>query len=322
MKILISLLIYLGISFFLIRGVGYAPSKLQLIFGYLVIYVFIQYFFDKSKRNKSLPIKVEFSGPLKEWPIACYFFVNLSSFLTLLNPFQLYQQLRQILGQVNLTISNSAPVPELYEQKKNYILPFRDEYFVIRGGIDKATSHSWQLFTQRYAYDFVIVDQEGKRHKGKGTHKEDYYCYGKEIVAVADGIVVKCRDGIRDAPFVGAYFLDFLALDLMGNHIIIKHSDDEFSLYAHLIPNSLKVQQGKEVKCGEPIGLCGHSGHSTEPHLHFHFQDRKSFFDSYGLPIRFSDIQVNGNNIEKAHYLSMGECVGPRRINAQQERWR
>jgi hypothetical protein len=42
------------------------------------------------------------------------------------------------------------------------------------------------------------------------------------------------------------------------------------------------------VSQGQFIGNCGHSGHSTEPHVHLQFQDHPSFHLSRGLPIRFA----------------------------------
>ena len=34
-------------------------------------------------------------------------------------------------------------------------------------------------------------------------------------------------------------------------------------------------------------GPIGHTGHSTEPHLHFHLQDSADLFRGMGLPVRF-----------------------------------
>ena len=41
------------------------------------------------------------------------------------------------------------------------------------------------------------------------------------------------------------------------------------------------------------ISKCGNTGNSTEPHLHIQLQTGKSFYNSAGLPIQFSDIALS-----------------------------
>src|SRR2546426_4437645 len=58
-------------------------------------------------------------------------------------------------------------------------LPFKGRWLVGRGGVTPRTSHSWLFIGQRYAYDFVAIDPQGKRHRGTPTRKEDYLSYGQ-----------------------------------------------------------------------------------------------------------------------------------------------
>ena len=53
---------------------------------------------------------------------------------------------------------------------------------------------------------------------------------------------------------------------------MIRHNEYLYSQVSHLKPGSLKVKQGDQVKRGEIIALCGNSGRSPYPHLHFQFQ--------------------------------------------------
>lgn len=43
-------------------------------------------------------------------------------------------------------------------------------------------------------------------------------------------------------------------------------------LLAHLQQDSLQVAEGDELQVGDPVGLIGNSGNTTEPHLHIHAQ--------------------------------------------------
>jgi len=52
-----------------------------------------------------------------------------------------------------------------------------------------------------------------------------------------------------------------------GNYIIMKHSNNYQSLYAHL--NTLGVKKGEFAAQGKKIGEVGSTGYSTGPHLHF-----------------------------------------------------
>lgn len=46
-------------------------------------------------------------------------------------------------------------------------------------------------------------------------------------------------------------------------------------------------EPGEEVEQGQEIGRCGHSGNSSEPHLHFHVHDHAIPYVGAGLPIMF-----------------------------------
>ena len=74
---------------------------------------------------------------------------------------------------------------------------------------------------------------------------------GTPVVAVDNGVVVYSDNGIRG----------------YGNMIVIAHTDDIFTVYAH--NNSNKVDKGDSVKKGEKIAEIGNTGRSTGPHLHF-----------------------------------------------------
>jgi murein DD-endopeptidase MepM/ murein hydrolase activator NlpD len=77
-----------------------------------------------------------------------------------------------------------------------------------------------------------------------------------------------------------------------GNYVVIRHTPKEFSFYAHLLPGSIKTAKGAQVQRGQLLAQLGHSGNSTEPHLHFHIVDGENPLFSAGLPVRFENIDL------------------------------
>tara|TARA_Y100000766_G_scaffold35490_1_gene25322 strand:- start:1502 stop:2701 length:1200 start_codon:yes stop_codon:yes gene_type:complete len=79
----------------------------------------------------------------------------------------------------------------------------------------------------------------------------DFNCWtGDPIRAATDGIVIT-------AEYYGGY----------GYTIIIQHANSISTLYAHL--SGFNSQVNDYVVAGEQVGVCGTTGLSTGPHLHF-----------------------------------------------------
>jgi murein DD-endopeptidase MepM/ murein hydrolase activator NlpD len=226
---------------------------------------------------------------------------------------------RQIMRQIRGNASARARVVDdtaLFQQRARYRLPFDGEWYVENGGVTEQTSHSWDVAAQRYAYDFVVVDDRMRRWRTDGRTVEDYLCYGLPILAPADGEVVSVVDGVRDAPGVGTGWIDVFTPHFPGNVVVIKHADSEYSLMAHLVPGSIRVAVGDWVKQGQEIGRCGNSGFSSEPHLHFQVHDRADFFEAAGLPIAFDNVSVDGAPAQDGVYIERytrlrHEALGP-----------
>jgi hypothetical protein len=204
------------------------------------------------------------------------------------------QGLKQTFCLPYIYISHGFHLPDKsnYQPAVQYSLPFNEQWIALNGGTDKKNSHSWDVLTQRYAYDFVILDEHGQSFAGDKTLLQSYYCYGKAVLAPADGVVLEVTDKYPNARTYGNGRVDPTVKDIRGNYIIIKHAEKEYSFIAHLLPQSVKVKAGQIVKRGEPVAQCGNSGNTSEPHIHFHVQDGKSFFTSAGLPIRFRGVQA------------------------------
>ena len=156
------------------------------------------------------------------------------------------------------------------------------------GGNTKKLNYHYDVSNQKYAFDLIIVDNKKKSHKGKGLANKDYYCFGKKILSPANGVVVEAVDGVRDNKpgIMNDYFLT-------GNMVFIKHSKNEISVLAHLKQGSVKVKAGDKIKSGQIIGLCGNSGNSSEPHLHYHLQDNGIIQDGKGVKCFFRNVKIN-----------------------------
>lgn len=192
-------------------------------------------------------------------------------------------------------------------------LPFSGTWKVFNGGVDKLNSHSWNIVSQRYAYDFVISGETG-HWDGKRRNINDYITFNENVYSPGDGVVIKVKSNCNDNKHAGTGRIGIWTADLRGNFVIIKHDDHVYSLIAHLKKASCLVKKGDLVKRGQLIARCGNSGHSTQPHIHFQIQDRENWYFSKGLPIVFSNIlkkSKNDNDLIKTEvgYISKNDLV-------------
>lgn len=142
-------------------------------------------------------------------------------------------------------------------------LPFFGEWFVSQG-FDGSYTHkdAW-----RYAWDFVVVDEKNSQFSNEGNQLTDYYCYKLPVSSPLDGKVVKVASSIPNNE-VGDVNLD----KNWGNTVIIDHGEGLFSAASHLDSDTIKLKENDYVLKGDVIGLCGNSGRSPYPHIHFQFQ--------------------------------------------------
>ena len=137
--------------------------------------------------------------------------------------------------------------------------------------------------------------KDEKSFSGDGTKNEDYYCYGKKILALCDAEVLMVVDGVKEnvPGQMDPYFPT-------GNTVILKTVNNEFIFLAHFKKHSITVKEGQKVKQGDLLGLCGNSGNSSEPHLHFHIQNIENMNSAIGTKAYFEKLIVNDE--EKSDY--------------------
>ena len=140
-------------------------------------------------------------------------------------------------------------------------------------------------FAQRYAIDYMLVDAEGRASPVEGGDNDTYPGYGAEVIAVADGVVSSVLDGVpENRPGETSRPADFNLSTAIGNHVILDIGEGRYALYAHLLPGSVPVQVGQQVRRGQVLGQVGNSGNSGGPHLHFHITDENVPLGAEGLP--------------------------------------
>lgn len=195
-----------------------------------------------------------------------------------------------------------------------YDFPLAGSWYV--GAAPSLHSHHRWAIPEEFALDFVALGGSGQTHKGDGSKLDDYYDYGRDVLAVADGVVVETvtdqteandrlkRPGESEEDFEKRTIAgqnELLARGykaVIGNYVVIQHAGGEYSDYAHLRQGSVKVKAGDKVIRGQVIAQVGHTGNTTEPHLHFQITDGPDPLYSRGLPIVFRNTVIEGLGFE------------------------
>lgn len=184
-------------------------------------------------------------------------------------------------------------------------LPFSGEWTVFWGGDTKEQNYHVVAKMQKNAFDLIVTNAGNKSYKTDGAKNEDYYAFGENITAACDAEVLYAVDGVKD-NIPGSMNTMYIP----GNSVLLKTAHDEYILMAHFKQGSVKVKQGDRVKAGQLIAQCGNSGNSSEPHLHFHIQNKEDFSQATGIKCYFSRLKVNG--VEQQNYSPVkGERIQP-----------
>lgn len=193
---------------------------------------------------------------------------------------------------------------EDYQTRAALCLPVDGEWFVYWGGRDIENNYHAADAAQRFALDLLVM-RDGRSHSGDPSSLESYYCWGRSILTPADGILVRAVDGLPDQA-IGASD----PVNPAGNHVVIDFGNDEYGFLAHLRQGSVRVAEGDAVAAGQEIGLCGNSGNTSEPHLHFHMQTSPRLGQGEGLPAQFANYRANGALIDRGE-PQKGDIIQP-----------
>jgi hypothetical protein len=165
------------------------------------------------------------------------------------------------------------------------------------------------LFTsQRFAIDWERLDADGRLFVGDKRVLTNWEGYGENILAVADGTVVRAIDGLPN-QVPGALPEGISPLEADGNAVFLRLRDGRIVFFAHMIPGSVTVREGDRVVRGQLLGRVGNSGNSSAPHLHIHVVGRDAIFGANGLPFVFSSFDVTGR-VASTEAFDKAEATG------------
>ncbi|PZV12805.1 MAG: peptidase M23 [Leptolyngbya sp.] len=162
-------------------------------------------------------------------------------------------------------------------------LPFAGRWSVWQGCDGKWTHQGlW-----RYAYDFVIQDEQGQTYRGAGTQLADYYAFQKPVLSPIRGWVVRVVNDVPDCA-IGTVNTD----DNWGNHVVLYDERGFYIEISHFAQSSIAVKQGDRIERGTLIGRCGNSGYSPQPHIHIQAQLTPEV-GAATMPFSFANLRVN-----------------------------
>jgi Peptidase family M23 len=206
------------------------------------------------------------------------------------------------------------------------LLPFTGLWLARNSPARRVPSHGTDLLGERYAIDFIGVDERGRSAAQRdwrtflGTEPTGRYLgYGRPILAPADGVVVGAHDGEIDhegrrsqlalVPYVlgqRARLRQGVAA-IAGNHLVLAlPGSGTFAALVHLRAGSLRVAVGDRVAAGQQIAECGNSGNSTQPHLHLQVMDSADLAIAKGVPITFRHFRERGRGAREFRLRESG----------------
>lgn len=189
----------------------------------------------------------------------------------------------------------------------------RNEYRVPLDGawllrsVPGVTSHHRFNAATEFAVDFWKVDSAGAIHQGEGRAPDQFYGFGAPIRAAADGVVESTEnevpqdwgERVRRAGETNDQYRQRLMRfnirtiaenprrGLIGNYVVIRHPNGEWSVYGHLKMGSVRVRPGDSVRAGQQIAEVGDTGDSHLVHLHFQVNVGPDPLVARTVPLRF-----------------------------------
>lgn len=215
-----------------------------------------------------------------------------------------------LFGALSITYPYSIPSSKPAATVR---LPTDAPMVVLWGGDDHAHNYHAAYPDQRWAYDLAVLPT-----LVGSSRLEDYGCYGVPVVAPLTARVHVAHDGEPDET-PGRLSGNVRAP--LGNHVVLALDGGGYLVLAHLRRGSVVAREGERLTEGSPLGACGNSGNTSEPHLHVHVQRQdprgRPVGFSEGLPLFFRDhggppMPQGGIEVTSGHARATGDHVAHR----------
>jgi hypothetical protein len=181
--------------------------------------------------------------------------------------------------------------------------PFTGRWLTQNSPANGVPSHGSALFGTAYAIDFVPVDEAGRTAPFsvgslvRPESPEAFPGFGRPLLAPSEGIVLAAHDAQPDHDaYRGLPSVRYALTQarraargwkgLAGNYVVLEVGGAVVAL-CHFQQGSLVVRPGQEVRSGDPLGRCGNSGNSTEPHVHVQAADGRDVGRAGAVPLTF-----------------------------------
>lgn len=206
--------------------------------------------------------------------------------------------------------------PNLYLAKTKLYLPLKGKLIVWDGhdfyshhrrfpvGLPQQQEKGIIANSNRYAYDFINIDAEGKMFRNSPFKKTNWFVFGKPVFAPGSGRIIEVQNEIPDNDYKDKKVqspdipeeMDPLG---MGNHVVIDHGNGEYSVILHMEKGSIKCKVGSWIQAGQQIGNVGFSGDAIYPHVHFTVMNGPKEQVNEGVPSYFC----------KYHFFDTGRMI-------------
>jgi len=201
---------------------------------------------------------------------------------------------------------HTSVIPQRYSTKTELILPLTERLFIWEGhdfyahhrrvplNAPKVMGMGLSANSNRYAFDFEVLDARARMYHDDAYKKGNWYCYGAFVYAPGAGKVIAAENDIPDNWYEGKRVVHpELPANVdprdLGNYVLIDHGDGEYSILNHMMPGSVVVKSGDVVRQGQLIGRIGFSGDTIFPHLHYSLISGPEVYKVEGLPAYFSN---------------------------------
>ncbi|GAA0708643.1 M23 family metallopeptidase [Dokdonella soli] len=144
----------------------------------------------------------------------------------------------------------------------------------------------------RFAIDWMKLDSDGRYARGDQAKVANWYGYGEDVLAVADGTVVATRNSMAESPILSD--VRNALEDASGNFVTLDLGEGRYATYEHLRPGSVRANPGEHVRRGQVIAALGYTGDSTGPHLHFHVSNGNAPLAGEGMPYVIAQFDAIG----------------------------